>query len=91
MPKTENEIKFKDYMVYKVENMINKGIIIKSFWRDIIRDPELSLLLMIVDDTGDKSGLRRRDLLDPNMKYIGINSIEINGSFACYITLCARE
>ena len=91
MPKTENEIKFKDYMVYKVENMINKGIIIKSFWRDIIRDPELSLLLMIVDDTGEKSGLRRRDLLDPNMKYIGINSIEINGSFACYITLCARE
>lgn len=69
MPKTENEIKFKDYMVYKVENMINKGIIIKSFWRDIIRDPELSLLLMIVDDTGDKSGLRRRDLLDPNMNW----------------------
>ena len=78
-------------MVYKVENMVNKGIIVRSFWRDIIRDPDLSLLLMIVDDTGEKSGMRRKDLLDSNMKYIGINSIEINGSFACYITLCNKE
>ena len=91
LPKTENEIKYKDYMVYKVENMVNKGIIVRSFWRDIIRDPDLSLLLMIVDDTGEKSGMRRKDLLDSNMKYIGINSIEINGSFACYITLCNKE
>ena len=91
MPKTANEIKYKNDLRYKVEKMINKGIIIKSFWRDVIRDPEISFLMMMVDDTGEKSGLRRRDLLDPNMKYIGINSIEINGSFACYITLCARE
>ena len=91
MPKTANEIRYKNDLRYKVEKMFNKGIIIKSFWRDVIRDPEISFLMMMVDDTGEMSGMRRKDLLDPNMKYIGINAIEINGSFVCYITLCPKE
>ena len=42
---------------------------------------------MIADDNGAKSGKRRNDILDPNMKYIGISSVEINENFVCYITL----
>ena len=91
LPKSENEINYKNDLRLKVENMVNNGIHIKSYWRDIIKDPEISFLMMIVDDNGDKSGMRRRDLLDPNMKYIGINSIEINGHFVCYITLSTAE
>ena len=87
MPQSENEIKYKNYLRLKVENMINDGINIKSYWKDIIKDPEISILMMIVDDNGDNSGMRRKDLLDSNMKYIGINSIDINGNFVCYITL----
>jgi hypothetical protein len=91
LPKTENEIKYRNDLRLKVENMIDNGIKIKSFWRDIIRDPDISLLMMIVDDNGDKSGMRRKDLLDPNMKYIGISSVEINGIFVSYIILCAKD
>ena len=91
MPKTEYEIRFKNDLKNKVESLTNKGIIIKSFWRDVINDPEISFLMTIIDDTGDKSGMRRRDLLDPNMKYIGINSIEINGCFVCYIILSQKD
>ena len=91
MPKSENEIKYKNDLRYKVEGLVNKGIMIKSFWRDVIKDPELSFLMMIVDDIGEKSGMRRRDLLDPNMKYIGISSVEINGCFVCYFTFCTKE
>ena len=87
LPKSENEIKYKNDLSLKVDNMIKDGIIIKSFWRDVIKDPQISFLMMIVDDTGDNSGMRRKDILDPNMKYIGISSIDINGSFVCYITL----
>ena len=87
LPKNENEIKYRNDLRLKVDNMIESGIKIKSFWRDIIREPDISLLMMIVDDNGDKSGMRRKDLLDPNMKYIGINSIDIKGNFVCYITL----
>ena len=67
--------------------MINGGIAIKSYWRDVINDPEISFLLMIVDDNGVKSGMRRKDLLNPRMKFIGISSVEIKKNFVCYITL----
>lgn len=91
MPKTENEIRYKNDLILKVDNLINEGIIVKSYWRDVIKDPDLSLLMMIVDDIGAKSGMRRRDLFDANMKYIGINSVEINGCFVCYIILSTKE
>ena len=91
MPKTENEIRYKNDLRLKVENMVSEGIVIKSYWRDVIKNPQLSLLMMIVDDIGAKSGMRRRDLFDCKMKYIGISSVEINGCFVCYITLCAKE
>ena len=86
-PQNEREIKDKDDLGRKVTDMINGGIDIKSYWRDIIKDPEISFLLMIVDDNGVKTGMRRRDILNPNMKFIGISSVEINKNFVCYITL----
>ena len=91
MPKTENEIRFVNDLRFKVDGLVNKGIIIKSFWRNVIRDPDISFLMMIVDDMGEKSGMRRKDLLDPNMKYIGISSVEINGIFVSYIILCTKD
>ena len=90
LPKNEREIKDKDDLRLKVEEMIINGINIKSYWRDLIRDPEISFLLMIVDDNGMNKGKKRRDILNPNIKYIGISSIEINNKFVCYITLSSK-
>ena len=91
LPQNENEIKDKNDLKKKVENMINNGINIKSYWRDVIKDPEISFLLMIVDDNGVKSGKKRKDILNSSMKYIGISSVEINGKFVCYITLSSGK
>ena len=41
---------------------------------------------MIVDDTGSKTGLKRKDILNPDYKYIGISSVTIGKTFACYVT-----
>ena len=90
LPQNESEIKDFNDLKIKVEEMLEEGINIKSYWRDIIRDPEISFLLMIVDDTGSRRGMKRKDILNPKMKYIGISSIEINGSFVCYITLSSN-
>jgi hypothetical protein len=87
LPSNEIEIRDNNDLGKKVDRMINNGIIIKSYWRDVIKDPEISFLLMIVDDNGFKSGKKRRDIMNPNMRYIGITSTEINGYFVCYITL----
>ena len=90
-PSEESDVEDKNYMKKEVKKMMKKGISIKSYWRDVVRDPEISFILMIADDNGAKSGKRRNDILDPNMKYIGISSVEINDSFACYIVLSTGE
>ena len=38
-----------------------------------------------------ESGLKRRDLINPEIKYIGISSIEKDNNFACYLTLSYRK
>ena len=86
-PVSENEILDKNDLTYKVESMIKSGLNIKSYWRDVIKDPEISFLLMIIDDNGIKSGMRRKDILSPYMKHIGITSTEINKNCVCYVTL----
>ena len=87
VPSNVDEILDKDDLGNKVEYMLRSGINIKSYWRDVIKDPEISFLLMIIDDNGFNGGMRRKDILSPSIKYIGINSNEINNNFACYITL----
>ena len=86
LPESEEEIVNKDYFKNEIKKMIQSGIPINAYWRDIIREPETSFLMMIVDDTGLKAGLKRKDILDPNMKYIGISSINIGKHFVCFMT-----
>jgi hypothetical protein len=87
-PNDENALKDKKYMCEKINEKVQLGIYIRSFWRDIIKDPETCLLLMIVDDTGANSGKKRNDILDPSMQGIGIASRILGKTFASYIVLC---
>ena len=87
-PQHEDQIKDKAYMNEIINQKVTAGVPIKSFWRDIIRDPETCLILMIVDDTGANSGKKRNDILDPNMQCIGIISKRIGKNFSSYVTLC---
>ena len=90
LPETEEEIKDKNYLKEKVQELFQKRSV-KSYWRDIVKDKETSFLLSIVDDTGAKSGMKRKNILNPVIKYIGINSILIGKSFACYILLSDKD
>ena len=87
LPQNIEELKNTNDLKIKVESMVSQGINIKSYWKDIVRDPEISFLLMIVDDHGSRRGRKGKDILNPKMKYIGISSTEINGNFVCYLTL----
>ena len=83
----ETEFKSGDYLREKIKEKIDDGIIVRAFWRDIIKDPEINFLLMIVDDNAIRRGDKRNDILDPNMKYIGINSASLGNNFVCYTVL----
>ena len=80
LPINEKEINDKDYLKIKVKEKL-KNVNIKCYWRDTIKDPETYFVLMIIE------GLKRKSILDPNIKYIGINSTSFGKSFACYILL----
>ena len=59
----------------------------RAFWRDIINDVHINVLLMIVDDNPIKRGAKRKDILNPEMKYIGLNSGNIGSHFVCFTVL----
>lgn len=89
LPFTRGDAESKSYLRNKVKEMIDGGSPVRAFWRDIIKDPKVSFLLMIVDDTGNKRGSKRRDILDPDMRYIGLNSGVIDNYFVSYMTFCS--
>ena len=87
IPQDEEEINDKNYLKKNVEKMLINGLRINSYWRDVINDAEICFLLMIVDDNGDKKGMRRNDILNPKMKEIGISSFEVNRQLVNYFVL----
>ena len=91
-PDNEDEINNNcDYLKNQIEELQNKGNHISSYWFEIIKDPEISFLMMVVDDNHIKSGLKRNDLINPDIKYIGIISFQKDNNFRCYITLSTRK
>ena len=61
LPKNEDEIKDRLYLKKKINYICeNKNVIVKSYWRDIVKDPETSFILMIVDDCGTNKCGRKR-------------------------------
>ena len=87
IPKKEKDFKSGDYLKKEINKMIMNGIIIRAFWRDIISDPQINFLLMIVDDNFIRRGAKRKDILNPDMKYFGINSGNMGDNFVCYTVL----
>ena len=87
LPNNEYDIISKEYLGNKVKEKIERGIDIKSFWKDIVKDEEACFILIVVDDSAKNSGNKRNDILNIDNKYIGISSVRIGRSFACYIVL----
>ena len=89
-PDNELDLKNKDYLKDEVNRIENKNIYIKSFFRDIVKEPETCFILLIADDSKN-SGVKRNDILDRTKKYMGIVSKNIGKSFACYITFAENN
>ena len=87
LPRNELDVKSKEYLMEQVKYKIDSGIDIKSFWKDIVSDAESCFILTVVDDSGLNDGNKRLDILNKDNKYIGITTVRIGRSFACYIVL----
>ena len=85
--KDKSDFKNGDYLRKKINELVKGGTKVRAFWRDIINDVEINVLLMIVDDNPIKRGAKRKDILNPEMKYVGINSGKVGEYFVCYTVL----
>ena len=86
LPENETEMKDSNFLKNKVSELKNEGINIDIFYKDLVKIPEVSALLMIVDDSGKNSGKKRMTLLDKDIKYIGVNSTFIGKTFIAYLS-----
>ena len=78
-PKEENKIKDKNIFKEKVLEKKDKfGIL--AYFKDSIYIPEISVLLMMVDDAVQSPRKKRETLLNPNFKFIGISSSDYDSN-----------
>ena len=85
LPNEEEDIKDSSYLKEQVK-IIRENYNIDVFFKDLIKIPEVSALLMIVDDSGKNPGRKRQAVLNPNFKYIGVTSKFIGKTFVAYFS-----
>ena len=85
LPQNEEELKDPNYLKEQVKNIkeINN---IDLFFKDLIKLPDVSALLMVVDDNIKNSGRKRQAILNKDFKFIGINSHFIGKTFIAYFS-----
>ena len=84
LPNNENDLRDPSFLRNKVGEILSKNIPINVFYKDLIKIPEVAVLLMIVDDNGKNSAKKRKALLNKNYKYIGISFRFIRKTFIAY-------
>ena len=89
LPETEKEIRDSSYLKEQIK-ILRDHVNIDVFFKDLIKIPEVSALLMIVDDSGKNPGRKRNSVLNKDFKYIGINSKFIGKTFIAYFTFSSE-
>ena len=86
LPQNINEVKDPLYLKNKALKKNEEGVKIEVYFKDLIKDPEVSALLMVVDDNKKNQGKKREAILNKNFKYIGINCTIIDKVFVAFFT-----
>ena len=89
LPETEEEIRDPSYLKEHVK-IIRETNNVDVFFKDLIKIPEVSALLMIVDDSSKNPGRKRQAVLSKIFKYIGISSKFVGNTFIAYFTFSSE-
>ena len=81
LPENEMELNDQNFLKEQVEKIKQRNTNIEIYFKDLIKIPEVSVLLMIVDDNSKNTSKKRDTLLNPNFKFIGVNSKFIGKNF----------
>ena len=89
LPERKEDIKDSSYLREKVR-ILRETTNVDVFFKDLVKIPEVSALLMVVDDSTKSPGKKRQAVLNPEYKYIGITSKFIGKSFVAYFTFSKK-
>ena len=86
LPENENEFNDPNFLKEQVKQ-VRKKTEVDIFFKDLVKIPEISALIMIVDDTTKDAGKKRLILLNKDFKYVGVTSKFIGKNFVAYFAL----
>ena len=86
LPENEDEFMSQEFFNNKVEKMREKNINVEIYYRDLVKIPEVAVLLMIVDDNSKNITKKRNTLLNKNFKYIGVCSKFVGKNFVAHFS-----
>lgn len=84
LPESEEELKDPTFLREQVKK-IREHTKVDVFFKDLVKIPDVSGLLMIVDDTNKGAGKKRMALLNPDLKYVGVTCKFIGKHFIAYL------
>jgi hypothetical protein len=82
LPDNIEEIKNNNIIKEKIKSKKN----ISAFFKDNVKNPEIGLLLMIIGDYKNAQNKKRNTILNPEYKYIAVNSKFIGDFFVAFFT-----
>ena len=86
LPETEDQILNDIILIKNQLDEIKKRFNISAVFKDNLRNPEIGLMLMIIGDNKNSQNKKRNALLNPDYKYIAVNSKFIGDKFVSYFT-----
>ena len=85
LPQEESQITDNILLRNKV-NQIRENYNINVYFKNMIKNPEKAVLLLIVDDSVNSPGKKRKAILNPEFRKIGIDSKFLGHVFVSYFT-----
>ena len=85
LPLSKEEINDNNIIINHVNN-IRKDYNINVYFKNMIKNPEIAVLLLIVDDSLNNPGAKRNAILNPSFRKIGINSNFIDTTFVSFFS-----
>ena len=82
---SEEDIKNSKDIKNKINEIMKKSNI-NAYFKENIKNPEIAILLMIVDDTEFSKGKKRKSILNRDYKNIGIDSKFIGKNFVAHFS-----
>ena len=85
VPDSEEELKKSKPTKNEINEFMKKAKI-NAYFKEYVKNPEVAVLLMIVDDTEFSKGKKRKSLLNKEFKYIGIDSKFVGNNFIAHFS-----